>query len=425
MAINTDGPKKQGRFLKKNSKILTSLNLVDFNFEQICTQPLISFDNIDRTIIHSKLHDPTQLREVVKPHATLDNHVHDSHQPQLGVIFPADFTQDWHNERLHSKRRAMGFDEDDDEIDVLEEARHRGSRIQERAPTPRVVDNRDFSNPEYSPEDHQTEPQIVAHASSPDAVRAPETDGKVKSLNEGDMATAINRAFIQNPQHSGGLESHQQDDDGNPDAFEPLPTDSSLGPLAAEDRAIESWKIKQQLAKQNEQILEELRSEARAEGFQSGFREGEEKGLISGQKNAAQVFSKVSELLLEFGELKGLILDNVQKNFYELSQAIGESLLGREFSIKPETYATMIQKVIKETIAPNEFKIRMHPETWQKVHDLGLPELEPHLVKDNTIAQGEFRVESALTVVDVNAKKLVSQLLEKADINLFDEKKVS
>jgi hypothetical protein len=32
-------------------------------------------------------------------------------------------------------------------------------------------------------------------------------------------------------------------------------------------------------------------------------------------------------------------------------------------------------------------------------------------------------VESALTVVDVSAKKLVQQLLEKADINLFDDKK--
>ena len=83
----------------------------------------------------------------------------------------------------------------------------------------------------------------------------------------------------------------------------------------------------------------------------------------------------------------------------------------------------MIQRVIKDTIAPNEFKIRMHPDTWQKVHDLSIPELDSHLIKDTGIAPGEFRVESSLTVVDVNAKKMVQQLLEKADINLFDEKK--
>ena len=118
-----------------------------------------------------------------------------------------------------------------------------------------------------------------------------------------------------------------------------------------------------------------------------------------------------------------MILDNVQKNFYELSQAIGEALLGREFSIKPEAYANMIQRVIKDTVAPNDFKVRMNPETWQKVHDLGINELEPYLVKDQAIPPGDFRVESSLSVVDVNAKKLVSQLLEKVDIDLFDQKK--
>jgi flagellar biosynthesis/type III secretory pathway protein FliH len=417
MAINTDGPKKQGRFLKKNSKLLNALSLVDFNFEQICTQSLVSFDNIDRTIIHSKFHNPTQLSQIVKPHATMDNAIHDSNQPKLGVIFPEDFTQDWHNERLNSKRRALGIEEDE-EIDVLEQARHRSYASLDRTNSGNSADHKASDIEPHAQSEGQSEQQYVVHASSPEAVRAPETDGKVKTLNEGDMANAINKTFVP---HSHDVEAA---DKNHPDSFSPLPTDSSSGPLAAEDRAIESWKVRQQIAKQNEQMLDELKSEARAEGFQNGFREGEERGLLSGQKNAAQVFSKVSEILTEFSGLKGLILDNVQKNFYELSQAIGEALVGREFSIKPEAYATMIQRVIKDTIVPNEFKVRMHPDTWQKVHDLGIADLESHLVKDNSITIGDFRVESALTVVDVNAKKLVSQLLEKADINLFDEKKV-
>jgi flagellar biosynthesis/type III secretory pathway protein FliH len=233
------------------------------------------------------------------------------------------------------------------------------------------------------------------------------------------MATAISKAFAPpSPSQAENTASAQDK------SFEPLPTENTAS-AAIEDKAIETWKSKQQIAKQNEQLLEELRTQARAEGFQAGFREGEEKGLLSGQRNAAQVFSKVSEILNEFSGLKELILNNVQKNFYELSQAIGEALLGREFSIKPEAYATMIQRVIKDTIAPNDFKVRMHPETWQKVHNLNLPDLEPCLVKDQSIPIGDFRVESNLTVVDVTAKKLVTQLLEKTDINLFDEKKVS
>ena len=66
MAINTDGPKKQGRFLKNSSKLLNHVQLVDFSFEEICTQPLVGFDNSSSTIIHSKFHDPKKLAHVIE-----------------------------------------------------------------------------------------------------------------------------------------------------------------------------------------------------------------------------------------------------------------------------------------------------------------------------------------------------------------------
>ncbi len=412
MAIHTDGQKKQGRLLKKDTKILSSVQMVEFSFEQIATNPLVSFDNARGSIIHSRYHEPGQLKQVVREHDALNKTVQDVHKPQLGVIFPADFTQDWHNERVNSKRRALGIDDDDDDIDILSQARMRGRGQEASSHHVEVGDDN-------SDEELFSEPMIQAHASSPDIIRSQDADGRVKTLNEGDMATAISKAFA--PPSSSQAENAAT---AQEKSFEPLPTENTAS-AAIEDKAIETWKSKQQIAKQNEQLLEELRTQARAEGYQAGFREGEEKGLLSGQKNAAQVFSKVSEILNEFSGLKELILNNVQKNFYELSQAIGEALLGREFSIKPEAYATMIQRVIKDTIAPNDFKVRMHPETWQKVHNLNLPDLESNLVKDQSIPIGDFRVESNLTVVDVTAKKLVTQLLEKTDINLFDEKKVS
>ena len=420
MAINTDGQKKQGRFLKKNSKILSACSMVDFNFEEICTHELVSFDNPGRSIIHARFHDPNKLNGIIKNHQTMNQRIQDSSQQQLGVIFPADFTADWHNERLNSKRRALGFD-DEDEIDFAAVARNR----RQTGPKPDTSSELNTQQPasETNPPASAADQIMVAHATPPDSVRAPEQDGKVLSMNESDMASAITKAFT--PPAAKAPQSSVSDPETaeGDNSFTPLPTESGQDPIAAEDKAIESWKGKQQLAKQNEQLLEELRSEARAEGFQSGFREGEDKGLLSGQKNASQVFTKVGEILHEFESLKGVILDNVQKNFYELSQAIGEALLGREFSIKPEAYANMIQRVIKDTVAPNDFKVRMNPETWQKVHDLGINELEPYLVKDQGIPPGDFRVESSLSVVDVNAKKLVSQLLEKVDIDLFDQKK--
>ena len=418
MAINTDGQKKIGRFLKKGSKLLSCVSMVDFSFDDIAQSSAIGFDNPDRSIINARFHDPQDIERSVKQPSVINTQLDDISKPRHGVIFPADFTQDWYNERLNKNRRKKEQDDEDDEIDLAELARSSGGRKlkkdvtdQPGVPVSQEAKKSDAEETAASP--------MVAHPISPDGVRHSDPEQSQKLLNTDGMAAAISKAF--SPAAPGN--PVQSDKVGESENFTPLPTQSENTPVAAEDRAIENWKHQQMISKQNEQILEDLKLQARSEGYQSGFREGEEKGLLSGQKKAAQVFSKVEEIITEFEGLKALVLDNVQKNFYELSQAIAEALLGREFSIKPEAYATMIQRVIKDTIAPNEFKVKMNPETWQRVNDLGIPELTPHLVKDTSIPVGEFRVESALTVVDVSAKKLVQQLLEKADINLFDDKK--
>jgi len=423
MAINTDGQKKLGRFIKKDSKILSSVEMVDYNFNEIASSQPVAYDNPDRNIINARFHDPEEIAANVRKPPSMDSLLEDVNKPRLGLILPADFTQDWYNERSNKKKKKQNVDDDEDDIDHAALARSR-SRTDFQPQSRYSAANSGSS--EYSEQDTQNSLEsqhVAARPISPEVVRSSENLGAEKFMTEEVMSSAINKAFIKSPPLDAARVLDPQD--VNSDSFTPLPTHSQNGPIAAEEQAIESWKLQQELARQNERILEDLKAQARSDGYQAGFREGEEKGLISGQNKASQVFRKVEEIINEFDGLKSIVLDNVQKNFYELSQAIGEALLGREFSIKPEAYATMIQRVIKDTIAPNEFKVKMHPETWQRVYDLAIPELSPHLVKDPSVAIGEFRVESKLTVVDVSAKKLVQQLLEKVDINLFDDKKVS
>lgn len=421
MVMNTDGQKKIGRFLKKGSKLLSHMSMVKFDFDEIANPLPVGFDNPDRSIINTRFHDPQEIASGVKTPPSMDAQLDDPAKPRRGIIFPSDFTQDWYNERSNKKKKKVSADEDDDDfnVNVAGQTAHTSSssvahlNSSSNGNLSDVLESADFDK-------QSTEPPIRSvQAVPPESVRNNDSTTVGKVLSEQDLSVAISKAFTPPAPSAQRQESAQK----AADSFTPFPTASEGTPVAAEDQAIETWKAQQQLALENERLLEELKSQARSEGYQSGFREGEEKGLISGQKKAAQVFSKVEEIISEFEGLKSLVLDNVQKNFYELSQAIAEALLGREFSIRPEAYATMIQRIIKDTVTPNEFKVKMHPDTWQRVHDLGLPELSPHLMKDSSIPVGEFRVESALTVVDVSVKKLVQQLLEKADINLFDEKK--
>lgn len=423
MAINTDGQKKLGRFIKKDSKLLSSVEMVDYNFNEIAAIQPVAYDNPDRNIINARFHDPQEIAANVKKPPSIDSLLEDVNKPRLGLILPADFTQDWYNERSSSKKKRTDLDDDEVNIDHAELARSRSRPVFHDQTNPSAPDAETSSDADTDLPDSLEQSHGAARPISPEIVRRGDHVGAEKLMTEEVMSSAIKKAFTKQASYEVVRSAEQQD--RNSDSFTPLPTQSQNGPIAAEEQAIESWKQQQELVRQNERLLEDLKSQARSEGYQAGFREGEEKGLLSGQKKAAQVFRKVEEILTEFDGLKSIVLDNVQKNFYELSQAIGEALLGREFSIKPEAYATMIQRVIKDTIAPNEFKVKMHPETWQRVYDLGIPELSPHLLKDPSVAIGEFRVESKLTVVDVSAKKLVQQLLEKADLNLFEDKKVS
>ncbi|MCX6117188.1 MAG: FliH/SctL family protein, partial [Proteobacteria bacterium] len=192
-----------------------------------------------------------------------------------------------------------------------------------------------------------------------------------------------------------------------------------------EDQAINTYRNRAELESQNAALLEEIKLAAKSDGYNEGFRLGEEKGVLAGQHTAGEIFKRVTELIHEFEGLKGSVLGNIQQNFYELSQAVAESLLEREFSISPSAFAKVLEKVLKDTVSDNEFKIKLHPDTWQKVTDLKIPNFEGHLVKDPSILVGEFKVESNLTVVDGNAKKIVAQMLQNVDMNLFEDSKIA
>ena len=42
------------------------------------------------------------------------------------------------------------------------------------------------------------------------------------------------------------------------------------------------------------------------------------------------------------------------------------------------------------------------------------------IIKDPSVEDGDFKIESNLTMVDVNITKLVSDLIDQTDISLFD-----
>ena len=98
-----------------------------------------------------------------------------------------------------------------------------------------------------------------------------------------------------------------------------------------------------------------------------------------------------------------------------------EGILGREFKMNPESFAKVIQRAIAEAIDNDDFSIRVNPDQQKQIHAFMEGPLSEKMVPDETIHEGNFRIESDHKVIDGNASKLIGDLLNQADIQLFKD----
>ena len=191
------------------------------------------------------------------------------------------------------------------------------------------------------------------------------------------------------------------------------------------DKYLSSKELEEMRKRAYEQItseidIEGIKDQARSEGYQDGFKQGESKAALSSKAENEKTMAKVGDLVEEFEKLKFNILENVQENFQEVTQAICESVLNREINIDPIKFSDVIQNAIKQTIGNDNFEIRVSPEKFEKLEKIELGNLTGKLISDPDMSDDEFKVESDLTSVSSSIRQIVTELLEKADLNLFD-----
>lgn len=437
-----DGPRRQGRFIKNGSKVMSKVSLVDFSFKEINDAKVVTLDNAQRTILHSTYHDEVEMKECVQlpDRFNEDLSTRDHRRP---VIFPTDFTKEWERDKRLRKDRVSHQDEDDFDYDQ-ESVRLR--QDQETAAMLRAADEEHVVNgtKEGTNTSAKTKAEIRTPASvnfveaAPEAPVAPVAapaggvkPAPVKQWESMDVVgKAINGLLLPEDEEPGSpaqsvVDAANQPEAKRADAFIPTATKqaASSTPVDPEAEASEDYKARLEALKVQEQKLLEVLEEAKAHGYRDGFRMGEEKAELQGRQHAGLLFGKVTELIHEFSGLKHEVLNNVQENFYELCQAMAESLVKREFSINPETFVAVLRRAIAEAVEPGKFKIKVNPETFDRIAALGSNDIMDTLVRDKEMAVGDFKIESQLSVVDVNVTKMISELLRQADLNLFQEDK--
>ncbi|MBM4253353.1 MAG: hypothetical protein FJ146_15395 [Deltaproteobacteria bacterium] len=425
--MNLDGPKRQGRFIKKGTALLEKVALVEFDFEEINTVQVLPKDNLSRSIIHQDYHSKEDVAEVVLEPTKFNEDLIPANQRRQ-VLMPLDFTQQW---KLDNQRRASGelsHDEDEYEfqMQLLRQHGQQGGEQQNQSGTHQQAQSpldQDFT-PAQSP---------TAKAEAPQPQREP-TDTAKAVIGGGPMVTgseeqweymeavgegikSLNNSAPELPSHPPQRPARGQD---TASAFIPVqPGAAGAQVTDPEMEAVQRYKDRLEEEKQQEKKWAEAAETAKAQGYRDGFRAGEEKGELQMRETAQQVFGNVANLIKEFEGLKRSILENVQENFYELSQAMAEALIKREFSVSPDTFLTVLQRAIAEAVEPGKIRVHIHPDLIDRISAIAPQELKDALVKDPEVAPGDFKVESQMSVIDVNVTKLISELLRQADIDLF------
>jgi flagellar assembly protein FliH len=394
-----DGKRRAGRFIKRDDRLMNHVAVGDFSFEEICVTDIAGFDNDDASIIHVRLHEPSAIAKTIKKHPSFDGKIIPM-EGERQVIAPQDFTDDWKNANSEGSGRRKRFSKMDEPLELTDEGQKEFAQIfGGRKRSSEVVDS---PNVEVASEGAQAPSGSLAS----DA-------GFFK----------INRDEIHQPEAASS------------ESFIPLGTSTQKveagSPNAVEVAAVDDWKARREVEEEVARMASAARDEASKAGFEEGrkngfdrgyedgFKTGEEKGELGARQVASQFFGRAGELIKEFEALKSQILDNVQQNFFDLCQAMGEALLEREFDIHPEAFATIMRRAVAETVKGDQFTIRVNPETAEALAKAGVKDLDSHLAKDAGIQPWEFRLESQLSVVDVQAKKMIKSLLGQADVSLF------
>lgn len=427
-----DGPKRQGRFLKKGSSVLKNVSLVDFKFQEMVTTNSLTHDNSKRSIILVNCHDKELLDGSLRKHDKMDRDLI-SPEDRPPIITPTDFTAEWEKERTLRKRKIARF-EDDDDYDLEMDA-FNNSPQEKSDPQPSGISNDHNNKVHASSNTKKPLEQVIDQAPTTwetmDAVGKAINNLQSKESSKPFSITSDRADLTNNPSIDSSIDKIQSDNSLDSQSLEKIypyenPSEGFTSVLPQhEEVALRNYQRQQhELAKMKQEFeaeLSQILAEEKARAYKDGFQLGEEKAEQQSRERTQDLFKNIGQLVSELTQLKSSILSNVQENFYTICQAIGEALVKREFSIHPETFAEVLRGAIAETVQPTNLKILVHPEMFDKLMGIELPDIKSFLAKDSSLEISGFRLESHLSVIDGSISAMIEKMLKQADIEIFEK----
>ncbi len=412
---NTDGERRTGRYIKvTNAKLIDSLALYKFSFEEICENPIAHRDNPSSNIIRAKLHERATMEEVVLDPEGLNKDLRDEDN-RMPILQPVDFTNEWKKRRARNTTGPVRIDDDEDlDYDAESEA-HTEVETSTHATASLTKEDIDSAAASTSEQTHTSSPH--GSAKSPEEVQLHNFQAQKKTID------AVGKA-IQNINQMSGDEQVATETPAataGADPFIPMNPNPSDALANQEANAINEYKARAEQQAADPKVLQSQYETANATGYQDGFKVGEEKAIVQMQASVAPLLGNIASIVTELEHVKKTILENVQQNFYEITQAIAETLIRREINVSPQAFASVIRQAIADVVPDDKITIAVHSSTHESLSKLEIPDLMTKVVKDDQVQPGDFRIDSSLSVVDGNISKLIANLIEQADLQLFEK----
>ena len=383
-----------GRFFKHTDPVLKVVSVTDFALEEICETQMTIPDNALGSIIHVGLHEASMLSRGIKPSKDLNRDLA-TPETRRPVLRPLDFTGEWRRMRARQQGRSAKQDEEDEmEIEAEQSRKRDAAKNVPRATSPIV-----------------TATPVVA---TPGEVLAGALDA---GPNEDLRAAGFSAA-----ENSSALKIQRKMMDTAAPLIDPGFVPMAGGPQGSnpEHEAIEQYHEELTEKRMQASASGAAAEEAGRRGFEEGYRAGEERAIQEAQSVAQESVALVNKLVTELETQKRAVLANAQENFQVLTKALISALIQKEFSANPESLATVVQRAIAETVTDDQFTVHLHTQTLAAMIPFADDKLKARLVANDSVNPGEFRIEAKLSVVDGKIDQIVKDLLDQADLNLFD-----
>lgn len=408
------GIKRNGRFIKKDSSTLKNIRVSNFDFAEICEADVIYPDNANLNIIHSKLHIPEEL-DVIR-NSPIDINLSDS-KVHLPVMTLRDFTKDWIDHKIKMKNRKNKMSDDDEDIEsIFSEKQLEQTNVDDEV-SMMMRNSSSMGNINQSfdtAKSNDIKPQNFALTNDEDNITETNQNFDLDANEPVDLNQQVEEDIEQENLLASGEASSPTEDNFYPISTSNFDKNSITN---VEQNAINEYHQQKEIDAID---VEAIKEEAKAIGYEEGFRSGEERAIIESKQKNQEMFSKVGELMNEFENLKKGIFENVQDNFHEIAQAMCEAIIERSINLDPSIFADIISRAINESVEDESFKVIVNPETEKLLKNLKIQSLENKIFSSSNIEKGNFKIETNLGSVSSGIKKIITDLLNQANIDLFD-----